>query len=328
MQYRRLGRTGVLISEIGFGSWLTVSRSVDAEQTKKLVAAAWELGINFYDTADVYNIGGAEDMLGTALQAYPRSKYVLATKCFFPMSNDVNDRGLSRKHIFESVHASLKRLKTDYIDLYQCHRYDDATPLAETCHAMHDLVSQGKILYWGVSQWSAVQITEAAGYCRVNNLHGPVSNQPIYNIINRSLEIDVMSVCEKRGLGIVVYSPLAQGILTGKYSGGAKPAGSRASDEVSYGYMSQKYMTPEWLTKVDALKPIAERNSLTMAQLALAWCLRKPAVTSTIIGATKPEQLKDNAAASGKKLSADDLAVIDQIIGTAPVDQYTGRKLG
>ncbi|HET7152596.1 MAG TPA: aldo/keto reductase family protein [Candidatus Kapabacteria bacterium] len=327
MQYRRLGRTGIVISEIGFGSWLTVSRSVDAEKTKALVAAAWDLGINFYDTADVYNTGGAEEMLGSALQAYPRSKFVLATKCFFPMSNDVNDRGLSRKHIFESVHASLKRLKTDYIDLYQCHRYDDATPLAETCHAMHDLVTQGKILYWGVSQWSAVQITEATGYCRVNGLHGPVSNQPIYNMINRSLEAEVMGVCDKRGLGIVVYSPLAQGILTGKYSGGAKPAGSRASDEVSLNYMSQKYMTPEWLARVDALKPIAEKNGLSMAQLALAWCLRRREITCTIIGATKIEQLKDNAGASGKRLSAEDLAKIDEIIATYPVDQYTGRRL-
>ncbi|HZV11834.1 MAG TPA: aldo/keto reductase family protein [Candidatus Kapabacteria bacterium] len=328
MQYRRLGKTGIAISEIGYGSWLTVSRTVDAEHTKTLIGTALDLGINFFDTADVYNNGGAEETLGAALQAYRRSKFVLATKCFFPMSNDVNDRGLSRKHIFESCHASLKRLKTDYIDLYQCHRYDDATPLEETCRAMHDLVTQGKIIYWGVSQWSAAQIAEAVLFCREHNMHGPVSNQPIYNIINRSLEVDVMAICAKYGLGIVVFSPLAQGILTGKYSGGTKPAGSRASDEVSLNYMSQKYMTPEWLARVDALKPIAQKNSLTMAQLVLAWCLRRREITCTIIGATKPEQLIDNIGASGKMLSSEDLAAIDGIISTFPVDQYTGRRLG
>ena len=327
MQYRQLGRSGIKISEIGLGTWLTVSRSVDTPTAERLVAHAHSLGINFFDTADVYNSGGAETGLGVALKQLPRHQYVVATKCFFPMSNDVNDQGLSRKHIFESCHKSLKRLNVEYIDLYQCHRYDENTPIEETCRAMHDLITQGKILYWGISQWSAVHIAEAMAVCKEQNLHAPISNQPIYNIINRSLENEVMRTCATYGLGIVVFSPLAQGILTGKYSGGAKPSGSRVTNEYASPYMSHKYMTEAWLAKVDALKPIAQKHSLTMAQLALAWCLRRRELTATIIGATSISQLDDNAAASGKVIPQEDLAKIDEIFGTAPVDQYTGRKI-
>ncbi len=325
MQYRRLGRSGIKISEIGFGSWLTAGGSVDAAATERLTARARELGINFFDTADVYSGGRAEEVLAAALKGAPRRELVVATKCFFPITGGVNDQGLSRKHIFESCHGSLRRLGMEYVDLYQCHRYDDHTPLEETCRAMHDLITQGKILYWGVSQWSAVNIVEAMAICKANNFNAPVSNQPIYNMINRSLEIDVMRVCARYGLGLVVFSPLAQGILTGKYSGGAKPAGSRATDPRAANYMSQKYMTGAWLARVDALKPVAEKNSMTMAQLALAWCLRRNELTATINGFTRPEQLEDNAAASGKTIPAEDLAAIDAILGTMPVDQYTGR---
>lgn len=326
MKYRSLGTSGLKISEVSYGSWLTVSRTVDLPQTDTLVHAAHAAGINFFDTSDVYNRGGAEELLGKALADLPRHELAIATKCFFPMSEDINDRGLSRKHVFESCHKSLKRLQIDYIDLYQCHRYDGSTPLEETCRAMNDLVAQGKILYWGVSQWSAAQIAAAVEFCRAHDLYAPISNQPIYNIINRSLEIDVMATCRQYGMGIVVFSPLAQGILTGKYSKGARPEGSRATDTFAVQFM-EKRLNDATLAQVDALRPIAARKNLSLAQLSLAWCLRKREVTSTIIGATKPEQLQDNIGASGVELSEQDVADIDAAIPTWPVDQYTGLRI-
>ena len=325
MIYRSLGNTGLKISEIGYGSWLTVSRTVDLATTETLVRKAHESGINFFDTADVYNKGAAEEMLGRALSSISRHEIVLATKCFFPMSDDVNNRGLSRKHIIEACHASLNRLQVDYIDLYQCHRADESTPVAETCRAMHDLITQGKVLYWGVSEWSAAQIVSAVEYCLAHNLHPPVSNQPIYNLINRNLEISVMSVCKQYGLGIVVFSPLAQGVLTGKYSKGSRPAGSRATDEFALQFM-EKRLTDEWLDRVDALKPIAARRGITLAQLSLAWILRRNEISCAIIGATRPEQLLDNCGASGVELTPQELEEIDTAMPTWPVDQYTGAR--
>lgn len=326
MHYRILGSSGLKISEIGYGSWLTVSRSVDLNTTALLVGKARSLGINFFDTSDVYNRGGAEELFGRTLAEFPRHEIVLATKCFFPMGDDVNNRGLSRKHVFEACHESLKRLRTEYIDLYQCHRYDEETPLDETCRAMHDLIKQGKVLYWGVSQWTAPQIVSAVEYCRAHNLHRPISNQPIYNLINRSLEVDVMRVCAMHGLGNVVYSPLAQGILTGKYSKGVRPEGSRAADKTSSQFM-EKRMSLDWLDRVDALKPIAVAKNISLAQLSLAWCLRRKEISSVIVGATRKEQLEDNCSAVGVVFSDDELAAIDTVMQTWPVDQYTGIRL-
>jgi voltage-dependent potassium channel beta subunit len=326
MNYRRLGATGLRVSEISYGTWLTVSRTVDERLTREIVAAARERGINFFDTADVYNRGGAERLLGAALKGVPRHELVVATKCYFPVGEDPNNRGLSRKHIMEACHASLGRLSMDYVDLYQCHRYDDTTPLEETCRAMDDLIHQGKVLYWGVSQWSAPQIVEAVAFCRANGLYAPISNQPVYNMMNRSLEIEVMRACSEHGLGIVVYSPLAQGILTGKYTKGAVPGGSRGGDEFARQFMERR-LAPEWIDRVDALRPIAESKHVTLTQLALAWVLRRSEITSAIVGASTVEQLVQNIAAVGVELSQDESNAIDVVMPTYPVDQYTGTKI-
>ncbi|MFN4152275.1 MAG: aldo/keto reductase, partial [Candidatus Sericytochromatia bacterium] len=240
---------------------------------------------------------------------------------FFPMSKNPNNRGLSRKHIMESCEASLKRLKTDYIDLYQCHRYDTETELEETISAMDDLVKQGKILYWGVSQWSAVQICDAAHLSRFHNKTKPVSNQPVYNMLNRSLEVDVMSLCEREGMGLVVWSPLAEGVLTGKYSKGNIPSDSRAANDQSNIFIKNR-LTEEKLNKVDQLVPIAKELGLNMAQLALAWCLRRPELSSVITGASRVEQVLDNVKASGVVIPQDVLDTIDEILDNEPVDQY------
>lgn len=326
MLYRNLGKTGLQISEISLGSWLTYGNTTEMTLAKACIKTAHDLGINFYDTADAYNNGEAELFLGETLHDHERSKIVLASKCYFPMSDNPNDKGLSRKHIFESVHASLKRLRTDYLDLYQCHRYDEQTPLDETVRAMSDLVQQGKILYWGVSQWSSAQIQEAVGIARQLGCYQPVSNQPIYNMLNRSLEIEVMQTCYNNGLGIVVFSPLSQGILTGKYSGGQIPEDSRAANQAINHFM-HKRLTPETLSKVDDLKRLANDLELTLTQLALAWTLQSAAVTSAIIGASRPEQIEENVKAAGIQLSESTMTEIDNLLGTAPVDQYTGQRI-
>ncbi len=327
MEYRHLGKTGIKVSEISFGTWLTVGESINKSAAKSLFMKALDLGINFFDTADAYAKGESEKVIaGELLTNVRRQDIVLATKCYFPMSDKVNDRGLSRKHIMESCHDSLRRLGTDYIDLYQCHRYDQDTPLEETVTAMDDLVHQGKILYWGVSQWSARQIVESIHISERYNLYKPVSNQPLYNIIDRSLEVDVLDVCHRSGLGLVIYSPLAHGILTGKYSGGKVPKNSRADSRQGAQFML-RWMTNEWLNKVDRLKMLAEKENLTMARFALAWCLRHPALSSLIIGATNPEQLVDNASAAGVKLSPETIEAVDEIMANYPLDQYSGNKI-
>jgi len=250
--------------------------------------------------------------VGKALAAYPRESVFLATKVYFPMGDGPNDRGLSRKHIFEQCHASLKRLGMDYIDLYQCHRYDTETPLEETLTALDDLARQGKILYAGVSQWSGEQIARASAYCRTAHLHPIVSNQPYYNMIGREIEKEVIPVSEREGLGQVVYSPLAQGILTGKYQpGAALPEGSRAADPSQNMFLGGGKLDQDVLVKVQKLGPIADGLDLTRSQLALAWCLRQPNVSSVIIGASRPEQVEDNAGAAGVALTPETLAAID-----------------
>jgi voltage-dependent potassium channel beta subunit len=317
MQYRNLGKWGVKVSEVSLGSWLTFGHATDEETATQCIHRAYELGINLFDTANVYARGRAEEVMGKALKAFRRDSYVLATKVWGPMGEGPNDRGLSRKHIFEQCHASLKRLGTDYIDLYQCHRYDANTPLEETIRAMGDLIRQGKILYWGVSEWSASQILDAVHLCQQMNIDPPVSNQPHYNMLGREIEKEVLPMCERVGMGNIVYSPLAQGVLTGKYQPGSPPPpDTRAADESSNMFM-RWLMSDEVLTKVQKLRPIAERNGLSMAQLALAWCLRQPMVSSVIIGARKVSQIEDNVKASGIQLSPEDLRDIDIALGFA-----------
>lgn len=315
MEYRQLGRSGLRVSEISLGSWLTLGSSVDLAATRELVQRAYDLGVNFFDTADVYANGAGEEALGAALKGLPRPYLVIATKCFFPMSESPNDRGLSRKHVTESVHASLRRLGTDYLDLHQCHRPDPATPIEETVRAYEDLIRQGKLLYWGVSQWRAAQIVDA---CRVAELRGayrPISNQPQYNLLRRGIEKDVIPVSQREGLGQLVFSPLAQGVLTGKYSSGDVPEGSRGADAFRNQFMAD-FLRPENLALVDALRPLAGELGISLAQLALAWCLRQPNVASVIVGATKAAQLEDNAKASGLRLPREIVARIDEIAGT------------
>lgn len=317
MEYRNLGKAGVKVSEIGLGSWLTYGGATENAIAEACIDRAYELGINFFDTANVYASGKSEEVVGKSLAKYRRDSYVLATKVYFPMGDGPNDRGLSRKHIFEQCHLSLKRLGTDYIDLYQCHRYDESVPLEETLRALDDLTSQGKILYSGVSEWSAAQIENALQLADKLNLDRIVSNQPYYNMIGRGLEKEVLPLCEREGIGQVVFSPLAQGILTGKYQPNqAPPEGSRATDKEQNMFMNGGKLDDAQLEKVQGLAPIAARENLSMAQLALAWCLRKPMVSSLIIGASRPQQVDDNTAASGKKLSDETLSEIERVLAS------------
>jgi aryl-alcohol dehydrogenase-like predicted oxidoreductase len=312
MNYRRLGHAGIKLSEIGLGSWLTYGYGVDDTQARACVRRAFELGINFFDTADVYNRGAAEEVYGRELAQFPRRDIVLATKCYFPMSAGVNDRGLSRKHIFESVHDSLRRLGTDYIDLFQCHRFDPDVELHEVVRAMDDLVRQGKILYWGVSEWPADAIQQAREWAFAVNAVPPVSNQPEYSLAARRVETNgVRDACRTYGLGMVVFSPLAQGVLTGKYAGGKVPADSRAADPQMSMFLKQ--VDAERVARGERLRPIAARRGVSPAQLALAWLLHQPGVTSVIIGARGPQQVEENCGAVGVPLSDEDLAEMDRI---------------
>lgn len=291
------------MSEIAVGGWLTHGRSIDDGTTERIVKHAFDLGVNFFDTADVYNRGEAERSLGKAIQSLERRDLFLATKCYFPMSDRPNDRGLSRKHIFESVHDSLKRLDTDYLDLMQFHRFDAETPVEESVRAVEDLIRQGKILYWGVSEWSADQIQEAVDIARNHGAFEPASNQPRYSLLGRDIEEAVLPTCERNGIGLVVFSPLAQGVLTGKYlPGQPPPEGSRGSDEQSNQFMKGMLEDQALLARVQSLKQLANQQGLTLSQFALAWCLRKPIVSSVITGATSPEQVEANAAASAVQL--------------------------
>lgn len=304
MEYRKLGRFGVRVSEVGLGGWLTHGKSLDDSVTERIVQRAFELGINFFDTADAYNGGEAEKSLAKATQGIRREDLVLATKCYFPMGDGPNNRGLSRKHITESVHNSLKRLNTDYLDLMQFHRYDSETSLDETVRAIDDLVKQGKVLYWGVSEWKAHQITDLQRNVERVNANPPSSNQPVYNMLNRYIEESVLPVSQQFGMGQVVFSPLAQGVLSGKYlPGHPVPADSRAADSNSNMFMGG-VLDEKTLTRVQSLKTYVEGLGYTLPQFALAWCLRQPGVSSVIVGATRVDQLEANVAASGLKLDA------------------------
>ncbi|HKH10297.1 MAG TPA: aldo/keto reductase family protein [Rubrobacter sp.] len=314
MEYRRLGGSGVKVSEISLGSWLTYGGSVAERRATDCIHKAYDLGINFFDTANVYVRGAAEEIVGNALKGFDRDLYFLATKVYFPMGDGPNDRGLSRKHITEQCHASLRRLGVDYVDLYQCHRYDEETPLEETMRALDDLVRAGKVLYVGVSEWTADQIGEALRIAKEMNLDRIVSNQPRYNMLQRGIEDAVIPLSQREGVGQVVFSPLAQGILTGKYRPGEAPEqGTRAADPESGRFM-RGLMNEQVLSAVDGLRAVASEAGLTMSQLALAWVLRQPNVSSAIIGASRPEQVEDNAAASGMELPPETLEKIDGIL--------------
>jgi voltage-dependent potassium channel beta subunit len=314
MKYRRLGNSGLKISEIGLGSWLTYGKSVNNQTAYDCIHKAYELGINFFDTANAYENGRAEEVLGEVLKEYPRSSYVVATKLFFPMGPGPNDRGLSRKHIMEQCDASLKRLGLDYIDLYQCHRFDPEVPMEETLYALDDLVRQGKILYAGVSEWSAAQIEKAAGIGKAYQLRPIISNQPIYNMLERYIESEVLPVSNENGVGQIVFSPLAQGILTGKYQPNSeKPADSRAAND-SVNFVINSYFRDDVLTSVQKLNNLAAELGVTLSQLSLAWILRHPGISSAIVGASKPQQVEENVKAIDINLNHEVLKEIDSIL--------------
>lgn len=303
------------VSEVSLGGWLTHGRSIEDATTEEIVHRAFDLGINFFDTADAYNAGEAEKSLAKAIKPFRRMDLVVATKCFFPISDRPNDQGLSRKHIVESVNNSLSRLETDYIDLMQFHRFDPETPVEESVRAVEDLIRQGKILYWGVSMWNSAQITDAVHIAKSMNCCPPVSNQPLYNMLSREIEHRVIPASEKHGLGQVVFSPLAQGVLTGKYKPGAEvPAGTRAADDKSNMFMGN-YMTESNLVKVQKIGLIAKEHDLTVGQFALAWCLRQSNVSSVIVGATKISQIEENVGASGANIGQDVWDAVEEILG-------------
>jgi len=314
MKYRRLGKSGLKLSEISLGGWLTFGHAADGRTGRGLIDTAFQCGINFFDTANVYANGACESMWGRLLGKYARSSYVLATKVYFPMGDGPNDRGLSRKHIMEQCEASLKRLNTDYIDLYQCHRFDAETPLEETLRAMDDLVHQGKILYWGFSCWPAHEIHRTIEICS-DRLYAPVSSQPHYNLLLRDLEVEVLPACREHGIGQVVFSPLEQGLLTGKYRPGQPlPADSRAVDERQNQWIKGMAADQRMLRCIDKLQAVAEEVGCTLSQLSLAWILATQGITSCITGATRPSQIEENSKASGIVLSGDQLARMDEII--------------
>lgn len=315
MNYRHLGASGLRVSEISLGSWLTYGGSVEDQAAVDCIHRAFELGVNFFDTANVYRRGQAEEVVGRALEGIDRDDYVLATKVYFSMGEGPNDRGLSRKHIVEQCERSLKRLRVDYVDLYQCHRPDPDTPLEETLRALDDLVSSGKVLYVGVSEWPAELLDEARSVQRQLRLDPIVSNQPQYSMLYRRIEEDVIPVSRGLGIGQIVWSPIAQGVLTGKYRPGDQPPqGSRATTDDA-GFMAA-LMQDEVLKAVQRLRPIAEQLGISMAQLAIAWVLREENVSSAIVGASRPEQVEENVAASGIELGDDVLEAIDTALGS------------
>jgi len=314
MEYRNLGRSGLRISAISYGNWITHGSQVEEDAATACVRAALDLGITTFDTADVYAATKAEAVLGRALAGERREGLEIFTKVYWPIGPGQNDRGLSRKHIMEGINGSLRRLGTDYVDLYQMHRYDRSTPLEETMEALADIVHAGKALYIGVSEWRADEIR--AGHALARELRIPlISSQPQYSMLWRVIEAEVIPTCEELGIGQIVWSPLAQGVLTGKYQPGEPPpAGSRATDEKSGAAFIRQFLRDDVLTAVQRLRPIAEQAGLTLAQLAVAWVLQNPNVASAIVGATRPEQLVDNVAATGVTLDEGVLKAIDEIL--------------
>jgi aryl-alcohol dehydrogenase-like predicted oxidoreductase len=332
MEYRHLGRSGLKVSEIAYGNWVTHGSQVEEDAAKACVAAALDEGITMFDTADVYAGTRAEAILGRALHGVRRESLVISSKVFWPVGPGPNDIGLSRKHVTESAHGSLRRLQTDYLDLYQAHRYDHETPLEETLRAFDDLVRQGKVLYVGVSEWRAEEIAAALRIAGEMGFDRIVSNQPEYSMLWRVIESEVIPLSQKEGLGQVVFSPVAQGVLTGKYRPGeAPPAGSRATDPAGSRFI-ESLLNDDVLTRVQQLGPIAQEAGLTLAQLAVAWTLQNPNVSAAIIGATRPEQVRENVKASGVRLDPALMARIDEALGpvifTDPAATSSARARG
>ena len=314
MLYRRLGSSDLNVSEISLGSWLTYGGGVSNRQAEACVDKAFDVGINFIDTANVYGGGGAEEFLGEVLAKRPRDSYVLATKLYFPVNGD---RGLSREQVFKQIDLSLGRLRTDYVDLYQCHRYDQETPLEETMEALTEVVRQGKVRYLGFSEWTADQI--GAALAMVPRVEKFVSSQPQYSLLYRVPEREVIPLCKENGISQIVWSPLAQGALTGKYKPGEEPAaGTRAASQ-QMGWAMDSYRDDKVLEAVQRLVPIAEGLGVTMAQLALAWVLREENVAAAIVGASRPEQVEENAGASGISLDDATLQAIDEAVADVVV---------
>ncbi|NAS22839.1 aldo/keto reductase [Herbidospora sp. NEAU-GS84] len=319
MEFRHLGRSGLVISEISYGNWITHGSQVEEEAARACVKAALDEGITTFDTADVYAGTRAEEVLGRALQGVRRESLEIFTKVYWPTGQGRNDRGLSRKHIMESINGSLRRLQTDYVDLYQAHRYDVETPLEETLRAFDDIVRQGKALYIGVSEWTADQIAAALKLADQMGFDRIVSNQPQYSALWRVIEGEVVPLSEKEGIGQIVFSPIAQGVLTGKYlPGQPPPEGSRALDP-SGGNFIKRMLDDDLLARVQELKPVAADLGLSMAQFAVAWVLQNPNVSSAIVGASRPEQVRDNVKAAGVKLDADVMKKVDDILGPVVV---------
>jgi aryl-alcohol dehydrogenase-like predicted oxidoreductase len=320
MEFRALGRSGLHISALSYGNWITHGSQVAEEAAQACVTAALDAGITTFDTADVYAGTRAEEVLGRALAGQRREGLEIFTKVFWPTGPGRNDRGLGRKHIIESCHASLRRLQTDHIDLYQAHRYDHSTPLVETLRAFDDLVRAGKVLYVGVSEWTAEQIRAAVDLAAEMGFDRLISNQPQYSMLWRVIEAEVVPTCQELGIGQIVWSPLAQGVLTGKYAPGEPvPPGSRAADAEGGNYIAQ-WLRDDVLTAVQRLRPIADEAGASMAQLALAWALARPGISSVIIGASRPGQIADNLGALDLTLDESLLAAIDDALDGVVVD--------
>lgn len=325
MKYRNVGKSGLKVSEIAMGSWMTdLQGSEKAAVAEETIRKAYDAGVNFFDCADAYSGGEAEKFLGRVLKDYSRSSYVVSSKVFFPTGRGVNEWGLSRKHIFENIDRTLKNMNLDYIDMYFCHRFDSTTPMEETLRALSDLVSQGKILYYGVSEeWSAARLTEAQKIIKEYHLYPMTVVQPQYHMMDRYIEHEIMDVCKKYGMGITPFSPLAQGLLTGKYKKGQPyPEGSRATHQADK--QVNNLLTDENLDKVEKMSKIAEELGTNMSVLALAWILRKQVISSVITGASKPQQLENNIAASGFEIPQDALKEIDKILGFRKFERHVG----
>src|SRR5436190_2597387 len=318
MRYRKLGTSDIEVSEISLGSWLTYGAGVERDKTEACTRAAFDAGINFFDTANIYGVGAAESVWGEVLSEFDRSSYVLATKLFFPMSE--TDQGLSRDQVHKQLDASLERLQTDYVDVYQCHRPDPDTPIEETMEALTEVVEAGKVRQIGFSEWMIEQIQAS---CDVPNTRDFVSSQPQYNMIWRAPEAELIPFCEEHGISQIVWSPLGQGVLTGKYRPGEPPPedSRAASDQMNWAM--DRYRSDDLLEAVQRLVPIAEQAGMSMATMALAWVLRQENVASAITGASRPEQVHANAEASGVELSADTLKAIDEALGDTPVKEPT-----
>jgi len=321
MHYRRLGRSGLKVSEIALGAWVTMGSQIDEKTSHQLIHTAFDQGINFFDNADIYARGQAEVVMGKAVKDIPRERLVISSKVFWPTMEGPNGRGLSRKHISESINASLKRLDTDYLDLYFCHRFDPDTPVEEVVFTMNTLIQQGKILYWGTSEWRASQVAEANGIARQYSLIPPTVEHPQYHMFHRRrVESELAPLCDDLGIGLTTWSPLASGILTGKYNDGV-PKGSRASLE-SMSWLKD-HITEERIAKVQQLEEVAEDLGITTAQLAIAWLLRRKEISSVITGATRLSQLEENIAAGEAvdKLTNEVLERIEEILDNDPADE-------